>query len=69
VTVVLEVKGYEDGQAKATHAAANRWAAAVNNWGQLGRWALHVCRNPQLLGREMEYLARVESGPSGLRTR
>lgn len=28
----------------------------VNNWGQLGTWTLHVCRNPQLLGNEMEHL-------------
>jgi type III restriction enzyme len=30
---------------------------AVNNWGQLGKWVFHVCRNPQLLNKEMEYLA------------
>jgi type III restriction enzyme len=61
VTVVLEVKGYEDDQAKAKHTAAKRWVEAVNNWGQLQRWAFHVCRNPQLLDKEMEYLARAES--------
>jgi type III restriction enzyme len=32
---------------------------AVNNWGQLGEWGFHVCRNPQLLDKEMEYLAQV----------
>jgi type III restriction enzyme len=47
VTVVLEIKGFEDDQTKAKHTAANRWVEAVNNWGQLGRWAFHVCRNPQ----------------------
>jgi hypothetical protein len=31
---------------------------AVNNWHQLGVWAFHVCRNPQLLDKEMENLAR-----------
>lgn len=31
---------------------------AVNNWGQLGRWAFHVCYNPRLLDKEMAYLAR-----------
>jgi hypothetical protein len=39
---------------------------AVNNWGGLQRWAFHVCRNPQLLDKEMEYLARAESPVSGL---
>jgi len=34
----------------------------VNNWGELGRWAFHVCRNPQLLDKEMEYLARATRG-------
>ena len=62
VTVVLEIKGFEDDQTKAKHTAANRWVEAVNNWGQLRRWAFHVCRNPQLLDKEMEYLARAEAG-------
>lgn len=58
VTVVLEIKGFEDDQTKAKHNAANRWVEAVNNWGQLGAWGFHVCRNPQLLEKEMEYLLR-----------
>jgi type III restriction enzyme len=58
VTVVLEIKGYEDDQTKAKHTAARRWVTGVNNWGQLGTWAFHVCRNPQLLDKEMEYLVR-----------
>ncbi|HXM43392.1 MAG TPA: hypothetical protein VN924_19305 [Bryobacteraceae bacterium] len=62
VTVVLEVKGFEDDQTKAKHTAANRWVEAVNNWGQFRRWALHVCRNPQLLDKEMEYLAHTLRG-------
>ena len=66
MTVVLEIKGFEDDQTKAKHNAANRWVEAVNNWGQLRRWAFHVCRNPQLLDKEMEYLARAESGRSEL---
>ncbi len=60
VTVVLEIKGFEDDQTKAKHTAAHRWVEAVNNWGQLGRWGFHVCRNPQLLDKEMEYVARAE---------
>ncbi len=61
VTVILEIKGYEDDQMKAKHNAAKRWVAAVNNWGQLGTWTFHVCRNPQLLDRELDYLATTVS--------
>jgi type III restriction enzyme len=57
-TVLLEIKGFEDDQTNAKHNAAKRWVAAVNNWGQLGRWDFHVCRNPQLLDKELEYLFR-----------
>jgi type III restriction enzyme len=58
VTVLVETKGYEDDRASAKHNAARRWVEAVNNWGELGKWAFHVCREPQLLDREMEYLVR-----------
>src|SRR5260370_37531469 len=61
VTLVLEIKGFDDDQTKAKHNAAQRWVEAVNNWGQLAKWAFHVCRNPQLLDKEMEYLARATS--------
>lgn len=61
VTVVLEIKGFEDDQTKAKHTAAKRWVTAVNNYGQLGRWAFHVCRNPQLLDKEIEYLGLAPS--------
>jgi type III restriction enzyme len=47
-------------QKSATAPAANRWVEAVNNWGQLRKWTFHVCRNPQLLDKEMEYLAQGE---------
>ena len=57
-TAVLEIKGFEDDQANATHNAAKRWVEAVNNWGQLGTWGFHVCRNPQLLEKELDYLLR-----------
>jgi type III restriction enzyme len=66
-TVVLEIKGYEDDQTKAKHTAANRWVGAVNNWGELGAWAFHVCRNPQLLDKEMKYLAQA-TGADGVKT-
>jgi type III restriction enzyme len=66
VTVVLEIKGFEDDQTKAKHNAANRWVEAVNNWGELHRWAFHVCRNPQLLDKELEYLARPQAARPAL---
>lgn len=53
VTLVLEIKGWEDEQDRAKHEAARRWCDAVNNWGELGRWALHVCRDPQLLSEQL----------------
>ena len=56
-TLLLEIKGYEDDQDRAKHQAAQRWVAAVNHWGQLGRWAFHVCKDPMMLGRELERLA------------
>jgi type III restriction enzyme len=62
VTLVLEIKGFEDDLSKAKHNAAGRWIAAVNNWGQLGVWDFHVCRNPQLLDKEMTYLAAQKIG-------
>jgi hypothetical protein len=30
----------------------------VNNWGGAGRWAFHVCRDPQQLARELRHLFR-----------
>jgi type III restriction enzyme len=37
VTLILEIKGYEDEQDRAKHQAARRWISAVNNLGQLGK--------------------------------
>jgi type III restriction enzyme len=53
ITLVLEIKGFETEQDRAKHAAAQRWVSAVNNWGQLGRWDFHVCKDPQRLGYEL----------------
>jgi type III restriction enzyme len=58
LTLILEIEGYEDDQDRAKHQAAQRWVAAVNHWGQLGTWTFHVCHNPQILGRELEWLCR-----------
>lgn len=53
LTIVLEIKGFEDDQTRAKHNAAKRWVSATNNWGQIGKWHFHVCRNPQHLEREL----------------
>jgi type III restriction enzyme len=60
VTLILEIKGHEDDQDLAKHQAAKRWVSAVNNWGQLGRWLFHVCKDPQMLGRELEWLRKEQ---------
>ena len=57
-TLLLEIKGEEDNQDRAKHQATKRWLAAVNHWGKLGRWRFHVCHDPQMLERELEWLQR-----------
>jgi len=59
VTFILEIKGYETDETQAKHQAARRWVSAVNHWGKLGVWAFHVCRDPQLLGRELTAISRT----------
>jgi type III restriction enzyme len=54
-TLLLEIKGLENDQDRAKHQATKRWLAAVNHWGKLGRWRFHVCRDPQMLSRELEH--------------
>jgi type III restriction enzyme len=46
ITLVLEVKGFEDEQARAKHEAAKRWCAAVSAWGEMGKWKFDVCKDP-----------------------
>ena len=58
IHLLLEIKGKEDNQDKAKHDAARRWISAVNNWGQLGRWTLHVCRSPQMLEKQLKALVK-----------
>jgi hypothetical protein len=55
-TLILEIKGLETDQDRAKHNAARRWVSAVNNWGQLGVWGFHVCREPQWLDKELSSL-------------
>ena len=59
VTLLLEIKVQEDNHAKAKHDSARRWVSAVNNWGKLGAWDLHVCRNPQVLEKELGYILKT----------
>ena len=61
VHLVLEIKGFEPDQVHAKHAAAKRWVSAVNNWGKLKKWDFLVCRDPQLLGQELDQLVASES--------
>jgi type III restriction enzyme len=56
VTLILEVKGAEDAKTSAKHNAAQRWISAVNNAREHGRWTFHVCRDPQVLEKELKWL-------------
>lgn len=56
LNVLLEVKGFEDAQTTAKHHAARRWVGAVNNAKEHGDWQFHVCRDPQILERELAFL-------------
>ena len=58
VNLIVEIKGHETEQDRAKHEGAKRWASAVNNWNELGKWDFHVCRDPQLLERELRYLVQ-----------
>jgi type III restriction enzyme len=59
VTLLMEIKGFETDQDIAKHAGAKRWVKAVNNWGQLGQWGFHVCRDPQRLRQELAFLTKI----------
>jgi type III restriction enzyme len=58
LTLILEIKGHEDDQDRAKYQAAKRWVSAVNNWGQMGRWGFHICKDPQLLAKQVEWFAK-----------
>jgi hypothetical protein len=49
---------HNDDQNWAEYQAAKRWVEAVNNWAQLRRGTFHVCRDPQMLGKELEWLSK-----------
>jgi type III restriction enzyme len=40
--LILEVKGFEDEQARAKHEAAKRWCDAVSGWGEMGKWLSRI---------------------------
>jgi len=65
--LVLEIKGREDEQDKAKHEAAKRWAEAVSNWGCMGVWGFHVCRDPSLLAMELRAIREMPLTRLGLR--
>ncbi len=56
--LILEIKGFETEQDRAKHTGAKRWASAVSNWGRLGKWDFHVCKDPQRLRHELTFLGR-----------
>jgi type III restriction enzyme len=57
-TLVLAIKGMLGAAEEAKFQAAHRWVSAVNNWGRMGRWAFHVCRDPGMLGKTLSHLAK-----------
>lgn len=53
VCLILEVKGFMNAQDEAKAQAAQRWVSAVNHWGQMGKWAYHVNKDPAVLSSEL----------------
>jgi len=49
MTLILEVKGYENEQTHAKHEAARRWCDAVSAWGEMGKWTFEVCKDSHKL--------------------
>jgi type III restriction enzyme len=56
LNVILETKGRAHEDTDAKHQAAQRWVAAVNHWGRLGKWAFLPCWNPQELHTKLAEL-------------
>ena len=65
---IVEIKGQEDEQDRAKHEAAKKWISAVNNWAQMGRWDFVVCKDPQLLDRQLRHISNQRSLPAKLQT-
>jgi type III restriction enzyme len=56
VTLILEIKGFEDAIVHAKHQGAKKWVSAVNNWGRLGKWQFAVCRDVTILSAQIKAL-------------
>jgi type III restriction enzyme len=56
VTLILEVKGYENEQTHAKHEAAKRWCEAVSAWMEMGKWTFAVCKDPHTLNDRLQNL-------------
>ena len=52
-TIILEIKGRETEKDRQKYQAAERWVAAVNNWGEMGEWDFMVCKDPQTLEQSL----------------
>lgn len=53
ITLILEIKGFEDEQARAKHEAAKRWCDAVSAWGEMGEWKFVICKDPTKLANTL----------------
>lgn len=62
ISLILEVKGMHGEKEDAKFQAAKRWVSAVNNWGRMGEWQFHVCKDPNVLKKELAYL--LSAGPT-----
>lgn len=58
VCLILEIKGLMSPQDEAKAQAAHRWVSAVNHWGQMGKWAYHVNKDPAVLAAELRVLSK-----------
>ena len=43
---------------------ARRWVAAVNHWGQEGRWDFTVCKDPQQLVNQLRHILAHPATPT-----
>lgn len=59
--LVLEVKGLEGNQDRAKEAAAHKWVAAVNNWGEMGAWEYIVVTDLTSIASSLDSLTEGKS--------
>lgn len=65
VSLLLEGKGDPDEKDDSKFTAARRWIAAVNTWGQLGRWEYDICYDAGKLARILQQHAATAAGLGG----